>query len=234
MGVAYNTATFNVAVIIQGKMSQLRGSNKGNWYDTILMLLDQSGDVERAATISQGTLGTVGSMYTAENGILNVAGTYEDENYYFSGWSKGYETKYQKLNWETFPDIKEKSAEDADSYVYKYDFKDSKTKHCLYEEEISRGDARRRITKTSTSSIDSSQSNKESGLEKILTLWDSNEDVKKELKQNYFIPYVSRYSGGFALIDTMKIPRPCAFESYNLTSVEYYRGQNTMFYNIGD
>ena len=32
----------------------------------------------------------------------------------------------------------------------------------------------------------------------------------------------------------MKIPRPSAFASYNLTAVEYYRGQNTMTYNIGE
>ena len=32
----------------------------------------------------------------------------------------------------------------------------------------------------------------------------------------------------------MKIPRPCAYQSQNLTSVQYYRGQNTMQYNIFD
>ena len=32
----------------------------------------------------------------------------------------------------------------------------------------------------------------------------------------------------------MKIPRPSAFASYNLTAVEYYRGQNTMTYDIGE
>ena len=28
------------------------------------------------------------------------------------------------------------------------------------------------------------------------------------------------------------IPRPCAYDSRNLTSVEYYRGQNTLTYDI--
>lgn len=51
-------------------------------------------------------------------------------------------------------------------------------------------------------------------------------------EDNYFVPYPSRYSGGFALLDTMKIPRPCAFASQNLTSVQYYRGQNTLKYNF--
>lgn len=30
----------------------------------------------------------------------------------------------------------------------------------------------------------------------------------------------------------MIIPRPCAFKSYNLTSVDYYRGQNALQYKI--
>ncbi len=30
----------------------------------------------------------------------------------------------------------------------------------------------------------------------------------------------------------MKIPRACAYQSQNLTSVKYYRGQNTLSYDI--
>lgn len=30
----------------------------------------------------------------------------------------------------------------------------------------------------------------------------------------------------------MKVPRPCAYKSFNLTSVDYYRGANTYDYNI--
>ena len=43
---------------------------------------------------------------------------------------------------------------------------------------------------------------------------------------------MSKYSGGFALLDSMRIPRPCAYKSYNLTSANYYRGQNTYSYKI--
>jgi len=58
--------------------------------------------------------------------------------------------------------------------------------------------------------------------------------VKKQRKQDYFLPYTSRYSGGFDLLNSMKIPRPCAYKSSNLTAVEYYRGQNEMDYSISD
>lgn len=52
--------------------------------------------------------------------------------------------------------------------------------------------------------------------------------IKHTPEDNWFTPYTSRYSGGFTLLDTMKVPRPCAFASQNLTSIQYYRGQNTL------
>jgi len=62
--------------------------------------------------------------------------------------------------------------------------------------------------------------------------YEQDSKVRKAQKQEYFIPYMSKYSGGFALLDSMRIPRPCAYKSYNLTSVNYYRGQNTYSYKI--
>jgi hypothetical protein len=47
-----------------------------------------------------------------------------------------------------------------------------------------------------------------------------------------FYPYVSGWAGGFDLSDSFRIPRPCAYSSYNMTSVEYYRGQKAMTYDI--
>jgi hypothetical protein len=175
-------------------------------------------------------------MYHAQDGILNYpTSNNRDEVYYFAGWSFGFETKYQTLTPTTYPDVKDVDDLDYDAYVYKYDFNErDSNKKCLYEEEQSKSDIRRRITLTGSSSIDSSASSTTGGLLKPLSLWKNNDDVPKEHKQHYYIPYVSRYSGGFALIDTMKIPRPCAFKSFNLTHVEYYRGQNTMNYDIGD
>ena len=57
-------------------------------------------------------------------------------------------------------------------------------------------------------------------------------DVKVVQQNNYFVPYTSRYSGGFPLLDTMRIPRPCAYKSMNMTTVKYYRGQNDLTYDI--
>jgi len=47
---------------------------------------------------------------------------------------------------------------------------------------------------------------------------------KVRTKQNNFTPYNSMYAAGFGLTDTLKIPRPCALLSLNMTAVDYYRG----------
>jgi len=48
--------------------------------------------------------------------------------------------------------------------------------------------------------------------------------------------YDSRYSGGFSLLNTMIIPRPCAYLSANFTQQpelqKYYRGQKTQELNM--
>jgi hypothetical protein len=66
----------------------------------------------------------------------------------------------------------------------------------------------------------------------LYRLYEDDNDARKSRKQEYFVPYASRYSGGFALLDTMKVPRPCAYKSFNLTSIEYYRGAHTYSYNL--
>jgi hypothetical protein len=65
-----------------------------------------------------------------------------------------------------------------------------------------------------------------------MTFFTKSSDVRKSRFDNYFKPYASRYSGGFALMDSMTIPRPCAYKSANLTQVDYYRGQNAQQYKI--
>jgi len=79
-----------LAVIIQGKMSEVRDSQKGDFFDTILMEMDETGEPTNVVVISQGTLGY--DMYTAKNGVFWVG-----DNVFFSGYSKGFQTKLQTL-----------------------------------------------------------------------------------------------------------------------------------------
>jgi len=67
-------------------MTEVRSSNKGDWYDTILVLMDEGGQTEKVVTISQGTLQY--DMYGAKNGIFWVG-----DDIYFAGHSYGYKTK---------------------------------------------------------------------------------------------------------------------------------------------
>jgi hypothetical protein len=57
-----------------------------------------------------------------------------------------------------------------------------------------------------------------------MNFYDDNDDLRKTYLQSYFTPYISKYSGGFDLLDSMIIPKPCAYKSANLTSTYYYRG----------
>ena len=56
MGISYYKEKEQIAVVIQGKMTEVRGTNKGDWYDTILLLLSSGGEFEKVVAISQGSL----------------------------------------------------------------------------------------------------------------------------------------------------------------------------------
>ena len=190
MGVAHNAATGNVGVLLQAKMTQVRQSNKSGvnaldsaipgFYDTILVLLKQSGDVEKAVSITQGS--TYYNMYSANNGLIYIPGGTGDENYFFAGWSYGFETKYQKLTPDSHPSVKDAAELDYDVYVYKYGFNDDYTARFLYEEEINKSDMRRRMTLTGQSAIDNSPSTTNDALNKIVALYTRDEFIKKERK----------------------------------------------------
>lgn len=51
----------------------------------------------------------------------------------------------------------------------------------------------------------------------MVTYHRDNADLLRSQTQNYLIPYASKFSGAFPLVNSMKIPRPCAYKSYNMT-----------------
>lgn len=172
------------------------------------MVLDPSGDVHRAVSISNYI--SEYDMYSATQGLIQIK-----EDYFFSGWSYGFRTRLQTLE-------KDEDDADYDAYVYKYVFgRDASYTSCLYEQSISLADARRQLTKMSISTIS------QTSVYSLVTNAARIED-RMTRHQKYFYPYTSRYSGGFNLLDTLKIPKACAYKSANLTAVEYYRGQNAL------
>ena len=83
MGISYDKEKEQVAVVIQGKMTEVRGSNKGDWYDTILVLMDADGDTNKVVAISQGDLQY--DMFGARNGVFFVG-----DDIFFAGHSLGF------------------------------------------------------------------------------------------------------------------------------------------------
>ena len=51
----------------------------------------------------------------------------------------------------------------------------------------------------------------------MLTMFNQDTDVRRNVTNQYFFAYLSRYAGAFQILDSLKIPRPCAYKSFNLT-----------------
>ena len=175
-------------------MSEVRPTYAGEFYDTIILLMNGGGEVQNSVVISQGSLKI--NMNTAKNGLFWV-----DDAMYFAGWSQGFETEYQSL---------EKSVDKLDSDVYVYKYRFGEFKMCL------------RLFEPESSTVQRNLSYNTDPAFQVTSFGPSDSFMTKE--DNYYSVYPSRYAGGFGLLDTIKIPRPCAYASMNLTSVEYYRG----------
>ena len=190
MAIQYHDQREQLIVVIQGKMSEVRSSGSGDFYDTILVRMSRGGDIEKVTSISQGSLKY--DMYTARNGVLFL----DPETVYFSGWSYGFETRLQTLS-------KDVNNRDYDAYVYKYRF-DSSNDCLILNEVVEPRSFQRNIELIYGSNVSN---------EGLYTFTTSYRAIPMTREDNYFIPYTSRYSGGFDLLDTMKIPRACAFVS---------------------
>ena len=125
MGIAYDEVSGSIAVLLQAKMKEVKGPNAGNWYDSVLLLMDSGAQQPKVVTISQGP-DLQYNMFGARNGILWV-----DGDVFFAGAAKGFKTNYQELlggDW----------SRDLDAYVYKHRFGTEASNSCLF---IYEGDA---------------------------------------------------------------------------------------------
>lgn len=154
-------------------------------------------------------------MFAASNCMIQ-----RGKDYYFGGWSQGFKTLLQT---KIYPPTKA----NYDGFIYRYQFDHRSSYDCLYEEEISRSEFNNGNWRTfySESSLLS---------QRLVEIHDDQRDLSKTYLNNYYTPYISKYSGGFDLQDSMIIPKPCAYKSSNLTAVEYYRGYFTQEYKIAE
>lgn len=139
----------------------------------------------------------------------------------------GYQTTLQKLIYAKDPTtgaLSTVAKTDTDAFVFRHIF-DRTTQYCVFCQDILAANMQRRIT--TFSGMAYIQSN---GLVNITY---NDADINKtRLTSNMQVPYASKYAGGFTLLDSYKIPRPCAFKSFNMTEADYYRGQWAMSYSI--
>ena len=165
-------------------------------------------------------------MYGGRNAIFFLDGFH-----YFGGYSYGYNTARQTLQISA-------TSPDYDAFVYKYLFNHDNSYNCIYESVVSpRNFMSVQVPKNNTSGLAAYnvyQIFPQSTIfsEKLITTYTDDSDLNKIQTSNYFIPYASKFAGGFPLLDTMRIPRPCAFKSFNLTAMNYYRGMDSTQYNI--
>lgn len=209
-GIAYDAANVEISILIQTKSKQVRQLSSGNYYDTLLAVIDSSGDLHSAVTFTWGNELQY-DMFSAQQGLFNL-----NNRYIFGGFAYGYKTRSQELT-------KSLSDPDFDVYIFNYEFDLDSSYSCTYENEVSRSEWESIATQYSSTNVGP-----------LYTLYNRDTDVPMQQQQQYYYPYSSRYSGGFTLLDSFKIPRPCAFATQNLTEMEYYRGQNLQQYKIID
>jgi len=212
-GLAYNEDDNTLGIIIQTKASDVRTNTypnngqqyPGNYYDTLLIKLDRQGSVDDVVLIYQGDLEY--DMYSAQQALF-----LHNDYYYFSGWSYGFKTNYNELQADT-------TSPKYDAYIYKYQFERDYYK-CLYRYEPTASTVENLITTYGRS-------------DNVINVRKRGSEMfAYKRRKDYFYPYISRYSGGFVLQDTFRIPRPCAYKSTNMTAVDYYRGQKPLTYDI--
>lgn len=214
-GLSVDTTTGYVTSLLQVKAKEIRSSSlsRGDFYDTVLLRMDTTGKVDFSVQITNRDSAI--NMYSSSNGLFS-----HDGYFYFGGWSAGFHTTMQTYTYTT-------AASNQDAYLYKYKFQHATSFDCLYENDI----ADSVWSATAFSLLYPESTFYQSGTR--MTFYSSRTDLRvTQTQQSYFTPYSSKYSGGFDLLDSMIIPRPCAFKSSNLTSVDYYRGQKSQQYKI--
>lgn len=98
----------------------------------------------------------------------------------------------------------------------KYLFEKELTYSCLYEDEINQSKISSKFVKTSESNA--------------VAMDYSTNSLTEERK--FYQVYTSPYSGAFDLLDTLRIPRACAYESQNMTQLDYFYGQRQVTYDM--
>jgi hypothetical protein len=155
-GVTVDTSTGHVTSLLQVKAKEIRSSSLsyGDFYDTVLLQIDGTGNYINAVQISNKDSKI--NMYSASNGIFALNG-----DFFFAGWSAGFQTKLQINTYTT-------TLENQDAYLYRYKFGHSTAFDCIYEKDISRSTMNSVITLMPQSTFYSNN---------LITLYSNDKDL---------------------------------------------------------
>ena len=208
MGIQYHKETEDVAVLIQGKMKDLRTYTNENFYDTILILMTSTGELSRSISVSQGDTGY--DMFHQPYSLIGVPTNSESSiDYYFAGHSLGYKTQYHHH-----------SSDSYDTFIYKYNFFEDLKENtvnffdCLTVKAVSTSTVSKRIQRVDDVSDEYFKFDLGKG------------DIDWTVRaSNFYKLYEGKHFKVQPLIGSLVIPRPCAYKSASLPDVSYLRGQ---------
>lgn len=124
----------------------------------------------------------------------------------------GYQTTLQKLIYQKDPKtggLTTLAKNDTDAFIFRHIF-DRTSQYCVICQDLLSFNVQRSIT--TYSGMAYIQANN-----LVSVTVDDSVIGKTRITSSLNIPRASTYAGGFALKDSYKIPRPCAFKSFNMT-----------------
>ena len=226
-GITFDEENLLATILIQTSNPIINsvGSPSGS-VDSYIMIVDSNGQVTQGkqVTFSPTSGAATYSQTLAFNGLINYNGFY-----IYAGTTTGYSTKLQQTIGKSGStnvygfNVNGGTTTYNNVFLMKYKFDINNAQRCLIDSFIDINKASDFITKVSNdqwAQVDSSNLNYQSTKATIL------------VKSSFFAAYQSPYSGAFDLLDTMYIPKPCAYKSVNLTQLNYFYGQFASTYNI--
>ena len=209
-GLTYNSERGELAAVIQTYAPEFRLFNVGDYYDTMLLLTTARGDVSRALTVSNNVDGL--DMFSFSGNL------YQDGDRWFLGGSQpGFATRRQVFQ-EFGDDV------NTDTFMMRLEFGKGQGSdyNCLYQGKLSSRGVRSQTEFFQTASA-----------AEQYELLSRDEDVpKSEMGTRYLYAYYSQFPSSLYLRSGLNTPRPCAYTSIELDTLEYFRAAEPLEYDI--
>jgi hypothetical protein len=195
-GIAYNSTLNFVYIFLQTTATSL---SYGTYYDNAILVFDNMGNLRSGKIISM----EANIQYKLDNQFFIP---YNNFTYFFFGGEiSGFTTDLQSVNF---------TSSKLNVFAMKYMYANKPNQYsCLIEESVDISSAQ--------PSSGASTTVKNAG--NTITFQPTSSSVNfysslaVSTQTNIYAVYSSPYSGAFSLLDTMYIPKPCAYISENLT-----------------